>query len=118
MPYHYHTQVISTTVYGSENSQTQGLPYLTSTSGPYKCFKGDISNIPDFYLNNKLGQNIENGERRSLVTYLPDPSASFCRNSTDYYNGPSITLPPFMPGLPDLGNSSYGKRRKSSVFIT
>lgn len=104
MPYHYHTQVISTTVYGGKNGANQGLPYLTSTSGPYKCFKGDISNIPDFYINSRTGK------RRSLTTYLPDPSASFCSNSTDYYNGPSVIFPPFMPGLPELDDSPYGKQ--------
>ena len=49
--YHYHTQVINAvTGAGALPGAPTGLTYPATTVGPYKCLKGDISFITNFWL--------------------------------------------------------------------
>ena len=48
--YHYHTQVLQlTSVGGGPGGIAAGLPYPTSTVGPYKCWRANITAIAGFW---------------------------------------------------------------------
>ena len=82
--YHYHTQVLTaTTDGGAVKNQAAGQTYYASTTGPYKCFKGDISLIPNFYGNLLV----------SHTSVLPDTTTNLCTGTTQYYTASGIVLP-------------------------
>jgi hypothetical protein len=84
LPYHYHAQVLSSVSdEGVANGMKQGVDYYASTTGPYKCFKGDISKIPNYW--GKLAT--------SHVSVSPDTTTSICAGSKNYYTAKGITLP-------------------------
>lgn len=47
--YHYHSQVLSQTVTTTSQGLTAGQTYTAFINGPYKCWKGDISQYPGFW---------------------------------------------------------------------
>ena len=82
--YHYHTQVLTaSTDGGAVKDQAAGQTYYASTTGPYKCFKGDISKITNFYGNLLV----------SHTSVLPDTTTNLCTGTTQYYTASGIVLP-------------------------
>ena len=82
--YHYHAQTLAaTTDNGAVRGQAAGQSYYASTTGPYKCLKGDISLIPNYY-----GNLI-----KSYTSVLPDTTQYMCSGTTKYYAATGITLP-------------------------
>jgi hypothetical protein len=82
--YHYHAQVFSSvTNDGVAHGMSQGVTYYASTTGPYKCLKGDISKIPNYW--GKLAT--------SHVSVSPDTTTAVCVGSKNYYTAKGITLP-------------------------
>lgn len=84
--YHYHAQVLTSTVDNgvapTEKNQI-GTTYYASTTGPYKCFKGDISKITNFWGN----------QATSYTSSSPDTTTDICIGSSQYYQGAGMVLP-------------------------
>lgn len=82
--YHYHTQLTIETTYWSNtppfvaSGTKAGVPYYVGSTGVYKCFKGDVSLIDNFFNDN----TVEN-------TYK---YAAPCCGSKEYYVAPGIVL--------------------------
>jgi hypothetical protein len=49
LTYHYHTQVVSATTSGSAYGVTAGQVYPATTTGPYQCWRGNITADPYFW---------------------------------------------------------------------
>ena len=82
--YHYHTQILNaTTDNGVVPNQAKGQPYYASTVGVYKCFKGDISLITNYW----------GTLATSHTSVSPDTTNYMCTGSTKYYSASGITLP-------------------------
>ena len=47
--YHYHSQVLTQTITVASQGLTVGQTYNAYITGPYKCWKGDISKYPGFW---------------------------------------------------------------------
>ena len=80
--YHYHTQVLNAVSDGGSVVGT-GVGYYASTTGPYKCYKGDISLITNFWGNLTT----------SYTSVYPDTTNYMCSGTTKYYAASGITLP-------------------------
>jgi len=75
--YHYHTQVINAVIgAGALPGAPTGAVYPATTVGPYKCFKGDISLIPNFWLS--IDPTII-----SYTTVAPDKTLQPCCKKDD-----------------------------------
>jgi hypothetical protein len=79
-PYHYHAQVIvgSATMPGSATI----VSFYASTTGPYKCFKGDISKVTNYW-----GKSTT-----SYTSVLPDTTTMMCSQTPQYYTAAGITM--------------------------
>ena len=92
--YHYHTQVLNaTTDSGVMPGKALGQSYYASTTGPYKCFKGDISLITNYW----------GTLATSYTSVTPDTTTYMCAGTTDYYAGVGITLPNLWTAAPTFG---------------
>lgn len=80
MGYHYHAQVINafTDAGCVVRSVAVGTPYPAFTPGVYQCFRGNLSSIPTWGINN--------------TNPLQALSTKPCCGTTDYYTAPGITL--------------------------
>jgi len=68
--YHYHTQVIGVTSYGSVNGVPAGITYPVQTTGVHKCFRGNLTAADPFY---------NSGKRTDTTAAQP------CCGQTHYY---------------------------------
>jgi hypothetical protein len=69
--YHYHTQVVSTNSTNAFPNHPTGVNYALFTPGVFKCWKGDITTISNFWATDK-----------SLEKTLTQP----CAGMTNYYS--------------------------------
>ena len=83
LAYHYHAQVFTAlTDTGAIRGQAAGQPYYASTTGPYKCFKGDISLITNYW----------GMQATSFTSVLPDTTTQMCYGTTNYYTASGMVL--------------------------
>ena len=86
--YHYHAQVLTSTTdsgaYPGPPRQAAGQIYYASTTGPYKCLKGDISLITNYW-----GKQLT-----SHTSVIPDTTQHMCSGTTEYYTAKGITIGP------------------------
>ena len=79
--YHYHTQVLTvfTDKGGVYPGGQVGLPYTTTIPGPYKCLKGDISAVVNYWM-------ISDSSVISWTTVIPDNTQQPCCASPGNHN--------------------------------
>ena len=107
--YHYHAQVLNaTTDAGAVHGQAYGQPYYASTTGPYKCMKGDISTIANYWGN----------QATSYTSVLPDTTTFMCQGTTNYYAGSGITLPNLATPAPSAAPTTAPSSGPPSIAPT
>jgi hypothetical protein len=75
--YHYHAQVIASKVYVDSLGLTAGQSYNAYLNGPYQCWKGDVSVLPDAI---------------DYKSYNLGSTKQCCGTSTQSYTASGITL--------------------------
>jgi len=94
--YHYHAAIIESVTDGGRYNPPSptyddfivaGLPYLSTTPGPFACMKADISLIPNYWSGWRGSQKVF-----SHVMVVPDFSDDLCYGSTEYYLGKGLKI--------------------------
>ena len=79
LAYHYHSQIFTATTKGNQATPDGTMLYATTT-GPYKCWKNDITKITNFWTSYGGGGPLN----------MADTTVQPCCQATNYYTLPGV----------------------------